>query len=209
MVQEARRRSRAAAAAGVALVAVGALALGAQATFTAQATPTHATDTGDMELTLGSPGPAHRIATASGDLVPGDTVQRTIRLTVDDEGGTMSGITMTTSGSGSPSFVTDATNGLKLWLARCSQQWTESGSAPGYTYSCGATQNDVLGTAAAPVPFVQTAVDLSAGLDTADNAVNYLMAKLTLPASAPDSMEGQSSTLSFAFEGTQRAGTNK
>ena len=40
-------------------------------------------------------------------------------------------------------------------------------------------------------------------------ASNHLRVTLTLPATAPNTMQGQSSTISATFTGTQRAATNE
>jgi len=206
-----RRPGRWALTAGVSLIALGLLSFNAFAFFTATATATHGTDTGDMELTLGTAGADHRIGTASTNIVPGDTIQRTIRLNVSNEASTMSGVTLDTTGSTSAAFITDTTNGLKLWIARCSQAWTEAGTAPAYTYTCGGTQQNVLGTSGSPVAFYDAAHTLN-NLDLGDGATNYLMVRVSWPDGddvAQDAMEASTGTLSFGFQGTQRAGTDK
>ncbi|GIU89403.1 MAG: hypothetical protein KatS3mg010_0502 [Acidimicrobiia bacterium] len=124
---QARRPGRWALAAGVSLIALGLLSFNAFAFFTATATATHDTDTGDMELTLGAAGANHRIGTASTNIVPGDTIQRTIQLNVANQASTMSGVTLDTTGSTSAAFITNTTDGLKLRIARCSVAWTEAG----------------------------------------------------------------------------------
>ncbi len=208
-----RRPGRWTLVAGVALTSLGLLSFNAWATFTAQVTPTHASDTGDMEFTLGSADKDTSIATAATDIVPGDTITRTVKITVANEGGTMTGTTLTTSGSGgpAPSFVTTATTGLQLWIERCSVAYTVGPAFPGIPTSttCSGTATDVLGTSGSPVDFIQSAVAIGTNLDLTAGAVDYLRIRMTLPVAAPDSMESQSSTLSFQFDGVQRAGTNK
>lgn len=208
---QARRPGRWAVIAGVSLIALGLLSFNAFAFFTATATATHDTDTGDMELTLGAAGANHRIGTASTNIVPGDTIQRTIQLNVSNQASTMSGVTLDTTGSTNVGFITDTTDGLKVWIARCSQAWTEAGVAPAYTYTCGGSQSDVLGTNGSPVAFYDAAHTLN-NLDVSDGATNYLMVEVSWPDgddTAQDAMEASTGTLSFGFEGTQRAGTDK
>ncbi|MGQ0823553.1 MAG: hypothetical protein ACT4OX_00745 [Actinomycetota bacterium] len=201
--------------AGVALIALGLLSFNAFATFTAQVTPTHATDTGDMELACNPVGCGNavnsRISVASTDIAPGDTMQRTLTLTVTNNGDVMSSLTFTGNGTGTDSFLTDDTNGLQIWIAKCSAPWTEAGVSPAYTYTCAgpAIQSDVLGTSVSPVNFDNQAAAALTNVTLTDGATNYLMAKLTFPSAAPDTMEGQASTLSLQFDGVQRAGTNK
>ncbi len=72
-----------------------------------------------------------------------------------------------------------------------------------------ASATDVLGTTGSPVDFIQSAVAIGTNLDLTAGAVDYLRIRMTLPVAAPDSMESQSSTLSFQFDGVQRAGTDK
>ena len=212
--------------AGVACIALGLLSFNAFATFTATVQADHTTTTGDMELTLGSAGVRHRIATGSTNLVPGDTVWRTIELVMDNTASTMNGATLTTSASGSPSFTSTAyaSGGLGLFLSRCSVGWTEVGGAPpGSTYTCSGTTTNIIGTynatpaSATYTDFIKNATDISSGLDVTDNTVacdgtalagcNYLLVGMRFNPSGTDSMESASTTLSFLFEGTQRSGS--
>ncbi|MDZ4826932.1 MAG: hypothetical protein SGJ13_10780 [Actinomycetota bacterium] len=196
------------AALGIGVLGVGSY-LTASATFSSQATPSHATDTGDMELALGSAGSADNRLTIGSTLNPGDSAQRQAKITIDNEGATMSAVTLTTTGTnGPPTFVTNTTDGLKVWIANCDQAWTESGSSPNYSYTCGGTQADVLGTTGSPVPVLQTNAALS-NLVLDDGAVNYLRIRVTFPVTAPVSMNGQSSDISFTFNGTPRTAQSR
>ncbi len=157
-VQARRKPGRMTLVIGIALAALGLLSFNAWATFTAQVIPTHASDTGDMEFTLGSGDKDTSISTAATDIVPGDTITRTVKITVANEGATMTGVTLTTSGSGSPArFVTTATTGLQLWIERCDVAYTVAPAYPGIPTSvtCSGTPTDVLGTTGSPVDFVQ------------------------------------------------------
>lgn len=214
------RRGRRAVTGGVALVALGLLSFSASATFQSSVSATHATDTGDMSFTLGSPGDSHSISLASTDIVPGDTITRTIEMTVDNGTDTLTGVTLTTdcngTCTGSQTFASDATYGLRLWIERCDQAYdvtpTWDGSAIPTSVTCGGTAADVVGSSAAPVAFVQTNVAIGSALDLGDGAVNHLKVRITWPAGDPgdhDSMRDQSATLRFRFNGTQRAGTNR
>jgi hypothetical protein len=42
-----------------------------------------------------------------------------------------------------------------------------------------------------------------------NGATDHLRVTLTLPSGAPNTLQNQSSTISYAFTGTQRAATNK
>jgi hypothetical protein len=206
--------------AGVSLVAVGVLSFNAGATFTAQASPTHATTVGDMTLTLGSAGDSHSIGLGSTDIVPGDTILRTVQITVDNGDDTMAGLTLSAdcngACTGSQTFVSDASLGLKLWIERCDQPYDVNPAWDGSTIptsaACNGTAEDVLGTSASPVAFVQSDTDIISGMDITDDAVNYLKVRITWPtgaAGAHDAMKAQSATLRLTFTGTQRAGTDK
>ena len=46
-------------------------------------------------------------------------------------------------------------------------------------------------------------------MTTTAGADNFLRARLTLPSSAPNTLQGQSSTISYAFTATQRSATSK
>ena len=49
----------------------------------------------------------------------------------------LSAITLTTGASPSSLLDTDATNGLQIAIDKCSVAWTEAGSSPAFTYTCG------------------------------------------------------------------------
>jgi hypothetical protein len=111
----------------------------------------------------------------------------------------LASITLSTSASPSSLLDTDTTNGLQMVIDRCSVAWTESGGPP-YTYTCGGTTSSVL--ASAPVIGTNLALSnltLTAGTD------NFVRVTLTLPSAAPNTLQGQSSTISYAFTATQRA----
>lgn len=215
------RRGRLTVTAGVALVAIGLLSFNASATFTASVAPTHGTSTGDMTFTLGSAGDDHSIGLASTAIVPGDTILRTIQIDVDNPNDTtIAGVTLSTdcngACTGSQTFVTDSSLGLKLWIERCDQPYavnpTWDGSAIPTSATCGGVAEDVIGTSGSPVDFAQTNTSITNGLDITDGASNYLKVRITWPsgaAGAHNAMKAQSATLRLTFTGTQRAGTNK
>jgi spore coat-associated protein N len=197
---------------GATLVALAIVAWSAIAWFTGSQTATHDTNLAAMQIDFPAAGANHRIGTASADLVPGDWIQRTVQLdiTANTNGDTMDDILLTTSGSGNPTFVTDADDGLQIWIQKCDQAWTEDDNDP-YDYSCGALggADDVLGAAATGTDFVGNNRSIGSGLDLSDGAHNYLMVQITFPATADDTMQGQSSTLSLQFIGQQRAGEGR
>jgi hypothetical protein len=209
-----KRRRQALMLIGASLLALGLITWTAYSLFTGTVTATHATNLGSMQLAFPGAGVTHRIGSASSNLVPGDYVQRSLELDITANTGnnTMTDVTLTTSGNnGPPSFVTTATDGLQLWVQACDVAWTQQTASP-YTYTCGGNRSDVLGTGADPpnsVDFVQTAQSIGSSLTLTDGAANYLMATVKLPTTAGDSMQGQSSLLSFKFDGVQRSGGAK
>jgi hypothetical protein len=200
--------------AGVGLVALGVLAINAYATFTGTATVNQAAITaGHMELTVPAAGASNRLTLGASGLAPGDTMSRALDLDVDASttSGIMTGIELSISATNTDgkNLGTDATDGLKIWIAKCSVAWTESGSSPAYTYTCGGTQSDVLGTSGSPVAVASVSSSALSNLSVSPGATNYLMLKLTFPSSADDSFQDATTSLSFAFSGVQRAGTDQ
>jgi hypothetical protein len=188
------------AVAGAATVA----GLGTFGTFTSTTSADASVSSGTVQIALGATGAAtNRLDVAASGLVPGDTVERAADLSVTGDQD-LSGITLDTTASTSSLLDTDATNGLQLAIDACPGGWTESGTAPAYTYSCATTPVPVL----ASRPVVGNNVALTNLADTA-GSVNHLRVTMTLPTSADNTFQGQSSVIHVAFTGTQRTGTSK
>ncbi|HJX46549.1 MAG TPA: hypothetical protein VJ375_01790, partial [Gaiellaceae bacterium] len=94
---------------------------------------------------------------------------------------------------------------LQMAIDRCSVPWTESGTSPAFTYSCSGTTSSVLASQAV----IGLNLPLSNLSSLAAGITDHLRVTLTLPSSAPNTMQGLSSTLDYTFVGIQRAGTNK
>lgn len=177
-----------------------ALGIGAFATFTDSATVTQNVSSGTVVLDPLTPsGPNNRLSVGASNIAAGDTIQRAALV---KQSGTisLSGITLTTTATTSSALDTDTTNGLQMVIERCSQAWTESG--PPYTYTCAGTTQSVV----ASRPVIGSNLTLS-NLDLSARASNYLRVTLTLPSSAPNSLQNQSSVIQYDFTATQRAGT--
>ena len=120
-------------------------------------------------------------------------------------------------------LTTDATNGLHLWVPRCSQAWTGAGAAA----TCGGAQTDVVGTSAAPVslttgsPYtmaagalctsnaaVTAAIRTARGVACGATGSDYLKVRVSLPNSADNTFQGLSTTATFTWQGQQAAGAN-
>ena len=183
-------------------------ALGTFATFTSSTEASQASlATGSVSIALGTPGPANRLTLGASGLLPGDTMQRVVNLSNTGVAGSddLGSVTLTTAASASSLLDTDATDGLKLAIDNCSQDWTESGSSPAFTYTCGGTTSAVLAQRAV----VGSDLTLANLASVAAGETDHLRVTLTLPPSAPNAMQGLSSQLTYTFTGTQRTATSK
>ena len=178
-------------------------ALGTYATFTSTASQSQTISSGTVTIALGATGAAtNRLNIGASALAAGDTVQRSVDLS---NSGTLdlASVTLTTTASPSSLLDTDTTNGLQMVIDKCSVAWTEAG--PPYTYTCGGTTSTVL----ASRPVIGSGLALSNLASTTAGATDHLRVTLTLPSAAGNTLQNQSSTISYAFTGTQRAATNK
>jgi len=190
------------AAIGTAASVAGLGTFGAFTSTTSAAAPATA---GTVVIALGTAGTAaNRLTVGATGLVPGDTIQRAFQLS-NTGNQSLSGITLTTTASPSSALDTDPTNGLQLLIQSCSTPWTEAGTAPAYTYTCSGTTTTVL----ASRPTIGANLSLSALSSLTAGSTDNLLSTLTFPSVAGNTLQGLSSTLSFAFTGTQRAATNK
>ena len=179
--------------------------LGTYATFTSSTSQSHTISSGTVTIALGATGAAtNRLNIGASGLAPGDTVQRSVDLT-NSGSLDLASITLTTTATTSSTLDTDATNGLQMVIDKCSQAWTEAGTAPAYTYTCGGTTSTVLASRAV----IGSALALSNLSATTAGNTDRLRVTLTLPSSADNTFQNKSSTIQYAFTGTQRAATNK
>jgi len=188
----------------VATASIG--AFGTWATFTTSTSQSHTIASGTMTLQLGATGAStNRLNIGASNIAPGDTIQRSVDLSNAASTVDLAAITLTTTAAPSSLLDTDATNGLQMVIDKCSQAWTEGGTAPAYTYTCGGTTSTVL----ASRPVIGTNLALSNLTSLTAGATDHLRVTLTLPSTAGNTFQGLSSTISYTFTGTQRAGTNK
>ncbi len=184
---------------------VGLIRLGTYATFTSTANvPQASISSGLVTVSVPGAGATNRLTLGASNIVPGDTLQRAVDL--NNSGNTnLASITLTTTASPSSLLDTDATNGLQVVIDKCSVAWTESGSSPAYTYTCGGTTASVL----ASRPITSTAVALSNLTATTAGATDHLRVTSTFPSGAGNTLQGQTSSISYSFIGTQRTATNE
>ena len=171
--------------------------LGTFATFTSSTNTSNTIASGTLSLTA----PFSRLGTGASPIAPGDTMQRAIDLSYS---GTISfaSATLTTSASPSSLLDTDGTNGLQIAIDKCSQAWTEAG--PPYTYTCGGSTSTVLASRA----LVGSGIALS-NLTLTAGSTDHLRVTLTFPSGTDNTFQNKSSTVSYTFSGSQRAGTDQ
>ena len=177
--------------------------LGTFASFTSSTSASQAISSGSVAIALGATGPANRLTVAASGLVPGDTVQRAVDLTSNSTD-PLGSVSLQTSGTPNNALLTDA-NGLTVKVDKCSAAWTESGTAPAYTYTCTGTNTNVLiASAVGNTTSLSGLAALSSGSST-----DHLLVTLALPAAATNALQGLSTSITYAFTGTQRTATNK
>jgi spore coat-associated protein N len=185
--------------------AAGIAGLGTFATFTSTTSASHTVSSGTVTIALGATGAStNRLNVNASAIAPGDTIQRSVDL-IDQGTLDLASVTLTTTASPSSLLDTDATNGLQMVIDRCSAAWTESGSAPAYTYTCSGSTSTVLASRAV----IGSGLSLSNLSATTAGNTDHLRVTLTFPSGAGNTLQNQSSTISYAFTGTQRAATNK
>ena len=190
----------------IALVMISAalVGIGTFATFTNTAAVSVAHSSGTVTLApINASQANNRLSIGASDIAAGDTIQRAVNVkntgTID-----LANVVLTTTPTVSSLLNTDASNGLQMLVEKCSVAWTESGTPPAYTYTCGGTTT----TALTSSPVIGTNLALSNMTLTA-GADNFLRVTLTLPSAAPNSLRAQSSTISYAFTATQRSATSQ
>ena len=185
------------------VIAAGLIGLGAYATFTSTASATHSVTTGTVTIALGATGASTNRLNVDATLVaPGDTIQRSVDL-INQGSLDLASITLTTSATVNSLLDTDGTNGLQMTIDRCSVPWTESGSSPAFTYSCGGTTSTVLASRAV----IGSNLALSNLGSLTAGVTDHL--HLTLPTTADNTFQNKTSTVQYSFTGTQRAATNR
>ena len=189
------------AALGVASALAG---LGTFATFTSSTTASQPATSGTVTVALGATGAAtNRLTLAATGVVPGDTIQRSFDLT-NTGNQSLASVALTTTASPSSLLNTDTTNGLQMVLDRCSSTWTESGTSPAFTYTCGGTLTTVI----ASRPVIGSNLTLAGLSAMASGGTDHLRVTLTLPTTADNAFQGLTSTITYSFTGTQRAGSS-
>jgi hypothetical protein len=176
--------------------------LGTYGNFTDSTTPLNTTvDTGTLSINLAQPGGAVAIPLNTTGFVPGDSMTRAVNL-INDGGSGLGSVTVSSVLTSPATVLTsDVVNGLQLTIKGCSVAWTQGGTPTAPTYTCAGTERTVLnGPAVANAPLTSPA-SLAAG------GVDNLVFSISLPATADNTFQGKSASLSLTFTGVQRTGT--
>jgi spore coat-associated protein N len=185
--------------------AAGIAGLGTFASFTSSTSASATVSSGTMTVALGATGGAtNRLTVNASGIAPGDTIQRSVDL-LNSGSMDFASVTLTTSASPSSLLDTDATNGLQMTIDRCSNAWTETGTAPAFTYTCSGTTSTVLSTRAV----IGSNLALGNLTSLTGGATDKLRVTLTLPSTAGNTFQNLASTVTYAFTATQRAATNQ
>lgn len=138
--------------------------------------------------------------------MPGDSLQRRVKLTNATGNENLASITLTTVDTTTVDTVlsTDATNGLKMKIEKCSVAWVESVSTP-YTYTCAGTTTTVLAQQAV----IGSNLALSSMSSLTAGSTDDMVVTVSLPTTADNTFQGKSATIEYTFLGTQRAATAK
>ena len=198
----ARRVLLSVAAVGAAAAVAG---LGTYATFTSTTSVSQPVASGTVTIALGATGAStNRLNVGASNIAAGDTIQRRVDL-IDQGTINLSAVTLTTTATTSSLLNTDTTNGLQMVIDKCSVPWTEGGVAPAYTYSCSGSTSSVLASA----PVIGSNLALSNLSALTAGSTDHLRVTLTLPSTAGNTLQNQSSVIQYSFTGTQRAATNQ
>jgi hypothetical protein len=176
--------------------------LGTYGNFTDSTTPMNTTvGTGALSINLAQPGGVVAIPVTTSGFVPGDSISRAVNLIND--GGSALGSVSVVSAVTSPATVltTDTINGLQLAIKGCSVAWTQGGTPTAPTYACSGTERSIVSGPAATGAALVNPASLAAG------GVDNLVFTITLPATADNTFQNKTASLSLTFTAAQRTGT--
>jgi predicted ribosomally synthesized peptide with SipW-like signal peptide len=173
--------------------------MGTFGSFTDSTTPVATTiQSGTLSIDVSQQGYAVPVTTTG--FVPGDSLTRAVNL-VNDGNAALGSVSLASQATASSILTTDTTNGLQLAVKKCSVAWTQGGTAQAPTYTCSGTET-VLGTGP-----VVTTMSLPSAASLNVGGTDYLTFSISLPASADNTFQAKSASLSLVFTGTQRTGS--
>jgi hypothetical protein len=227
-----RRPGRWTLLAGVSCIAIAVVSINAWADFSGSVTSAGMNvNAAHLQLQFGA---TNDLTTNVTGMAPQDLAQRAVDLDINASTttGIINGVTLAdaVSASSSPNGgALDDSNGLKIWVLKCSVAW---GGGPAPTpYTCGGSLSDVLGNyhatvGGATLPSAGTCppggvttstihtLESTPGslsnITTTGGASNHLVVYMCFPNSDNDTYQDAGLTaLTFTFAATQRSGTNK
>jgi hypothetical protein len=141
----------------------------------------------------GEPGAVSSFSFSASDLAAGDWIQRPVDL-VNKSKRPLSAFALTITASPSSALDTDVVNGLQLQIDRCRKAWRFDGQTR--HYACTSPVIPVVSTR----PVIGTDIVLGNVDDIRrKKGKAHLLVTLTLPPTAPNELQGQSSTLTYTF----------
>jgi len=152
----------------------------------------HQTKVARVGIALGKPGKTNRLTVPSVAVAAGDRMQRPFDLK-NSGATTLQMVAMTTTASPSSRLDTDPVNGLQLQIDRCVNPWKQIKKTP--QYSC----NKPITSVVAPRPVIGTGIALSGLAGLAQHKVAHLLLTLSLPTAAPNTLQGQTTALTYTF----------
>jgi predicted ribosomally synthesized peptide with SipW-like signal peptide len=176
--------------------------LGTYGAFTSTTSASQDVTAGTVNIALAASGVDNTLNVPVAGVLPGDKVEKLVKLT-NGGNSALNNITLDTSAGATGSLLTsDPVNGLQLTIENCATAWT--GTAAPYTCTGGAT------TVLASSPILTVTPKTLANLSSLTaGQFDNLMVTTALPASAPNTLQGLTSTIGFTFTATQRTATTK
>jgi hypothetical protein len=175
-------------------------ALGTYGSFTSTTSASENVSTGKVVLTSATG--VRGLAIDATNLVPGDTVERTVTLSRNAaDTDSFGSVKLTTTAASNNLLTSDAANGLQLKVDTCATPWTKPANSN--ALNCAGAVTNVVAQRAV----LGQNLDLGS-VNTALNAAgatSHLRVTLTLPTGADNNFQGLSNTINFTFDATQRA----
>lgn len=195
--------SKVLASAALLAAAAGVAGMGTYGGFTTSTSASAKVDSATVTLTGADTG---TLNVQASQVIPGDTVQRTLSLV---NGGTLdlAAISLTTTSSAPNILTSDLVNGLQLAVDKCPVAWTGTGAGP---YTCNSQGTPVQGSAVlAKRAVIGENIPMSGLTSTTAGKTDFLRVTLTLPAAAGNDFQGKNSSVNFAFNAAIRGSTDK
>lgn len=190
--------------ASVALVGTAAAVagLGTFGAFTSSTSASQAVTAGTVKIDLGAAGVSNTLNVPVAGLLPGDKVEKLVTVSNSGNSG-LNNVTLNTTAGATGSLLTsELVNGLQLKIENCSAAWTGT-AAP---YTCGGVSTVVLATSPILTVTPKTLANLTS---LTAGMTDNLKVTTTLPDTAPNELQGLTSTIGFDFTATQRTATTK